>query len=77
MRKYQNLCDYLSAAGSDCRRMRFDEIEQLLGFVLPDSARRHPAWWANDPDPNRHSSAWLSAGWVTVQAGAIFLYKAC
>ena len=45
--------------------MSFDEIEAILGFTLPVSARTYSAWWANNPQPNRQSNAWLSAGWKT------------
>ena len=45
--------------------MGFREIEDVLGFALPASARSYPAWWENDPSPGRHSSAWLLAGWKT------------
>ena len=65
MRKYDKLQSHLMTAITDRLRVRFSEIEQLLGFALPGSARRHPAWWANDSNPDRHSSAWLSAGWKT------------
>jgi hypothetical protein len=45
--------------------MSFREIENLLGFDLPASARKYAAWWANaDPQTGQHpySQAWLSAG---------------
>lgn len=63
--KYEKLTDYLMADGPQTRRVRFDELEEILGFTLPDSARKYPAWWANDPSAGRHSDAWLSAGWKT------------
>ncbi|MEO4045107.1 hypothetical protein AAFN47_26230 [Hoeflea sp. CAU 1731] len=63
--KYDKLQDYLIAPGPESRRLRFAEIEKILGFALPRSTRNHPAWWANDPNPNRHSNAWLAAGWET------------
>ncbi len=31
--------------------LTFAQIEDLLGFTLPDSARVHQEWWANK-DPN-------------------------
>ncbi|HEV7276572.1 MAG TPA: hypothetical protein VGN80_09820 [Devosiaceae bacterium] len=45
--------------------MDFAEIEALLGFALPASARQYPAWWSNDPSAGRQASAWLTAGWKT------------
>ncbi|UEM04739.1 hypothetical protein JL101_004670 [Skermanella rosea] len=56
---------YLAGFGPSSRRMSFGEIEEVLGFSLPASARQFPAWWANDPNPSRHSHSWLSAGWET------------
>ena len=40
----------------------FPEIEELLGFPLPNSAKTHQAWWANQP--KGQSQAWLRAGCV-------------
>jgi len=41
----------------------FGEIEGILGFPLPPSAREHRPWWANDPS---HSyTVWLELGWET------------
>ena len=31
--------------------LTFAEIEDLLGFTLPDPARLHSEWWTS-PDPN-------------------------
>jgi hypothetical protein len=42
--------------------MTFAEIENILEFSLPESARRYQAWWANNPIDGRQSMAWLSAG---------------
>lgn len=47
------------------RRMRFAEIEKLLGFALPASARKHQAWWSNTRHGHSHAAAWLDAGWKT------------
>lgn len=46
-------------------RMGFDEIEALLGFGLPPSARAHQAWWSNTRAGHSHAAAWLDAGWKT------------
>jgi hypothetical protein len=47
----------------------FQEIERVLGFMLPDSARVHRPWWANQGDRGGHSHAlaWEMAGWKTSQ----------
>lgn len=43
--------------------LTFPKIEQLLGVGLPESARKHRAWWANDAVGHAHSQQWLDAGW--------------
>lgn len=65
MSKYGALYEYLRAADKQRLRLRFADIERVLGDTLPGSARRHQAWWANDATTGRHASAWLSAGWRT------------
>jgi hypothetical protein len=50
-------------------RASFSEIEGVLGFDLPDSARVHRPWWANqgDKDGHSHSLSWAMAGWKKSQ----------
>lgn len=62
--KYDNLSRFLNGADPDVLRLGFDVVENILGFPLPASARRYPAWWANDASPKRHAQAWLSEGWM-------------
>lgn len=65
--KYAPLYRHLLAmAGSDWSTS-FAEIEAVLGFRLPDSARLHRPWWANSAKGNGHSHAlaWQAAGWKT------------
>ncbi len=67
MSKYQPLHDYLSdlPATTTDLTLRFDEIEQILGFPLPASAGQYGAWWANPTNTRDHpyAQAWLAAGW--------------
>ncbi len=46
-------------------RLRFDEIETILGFKLPNSAYEYEAWWSNNETGHSHARVWLSAGWQT------------
>ena len=50
-------------------RAGFGEVERVLGFRLPDSARLHRPWWANSRKGSGHSHAlaWQAAGWRTAQ----------
>jgi hypothetical protein len=64
MSKYDALRDHLSNLKEQEWRPTFKEIEQILGFTLPRSARSHAAWWSN----NRHHLyplAWMDVGWKT------------
>lgn len=61
--KYAPLYHHLSARRNEEWRASFGEIEAILGFRLPDSARRHRPWWANGGHGQAH--AWLAAGWRT------------
>lgn len=50
-------------------RAGFGEVERILGFRLPDSARLHRPWWANSRKGSGHSHAlaWQAAGWRTAR----------
>ena len=63
--RYQALHAYLQSRYADSAVLRFDEIESLLGFALPDDARTHADWWAGhgtDADATGHADAWQLAG---------------
>ena len=64
MGKYQPLARYLKDLTSNRWDARFEEIERILEFELPPSAREHKAWWGNSRRGN-HSQAkgWIEAGW--------------
>ena len=38
--KYDRLAEYLKNLRGDCVVLTFDEIEHILGFKLPQSARK-------------------------------------
>src|SRR5665213_347072 len=59
--KYDALRDYLNVQAAQTVTLTFRQIEKILGFALPDSARRHAAWWANGG--HAYSKAWTSGGW--------------
>lgn len=40
----------------------FVEVESLLGFRLPESARVFSAWWSNSPKGRPGTTAWREAG---------------
>jgi len=65
MGKYEPLSEYLRKSGQSHVRMRFEEIERVLGFPLPPSSRRHRAWWSNNAANNVMTNAWIDAGYRT------------
>jgi hypothetical protein len=65
MSKYTPLANFLSSLNQQRWQLTFAEVESILGFSLPPSAYRYPAWWANDATGHSHAAAWLEAGWKT------------
>lgn len=65
MSKYENLTYHLASLDSDIWETTFDEVERVSRTPLPESARKHRPWWANDG--YAQSTAWLSAGWKTAK----------
>ena len=63
--KYAPLYRHLVVMEASPWHATFDQIEIILGFDLPVSARRHPAWWANQETGRSHALAWRAAGWRT------------
>lgn len=65
MPKYDVLKDRLSADGRAVVVLDWAELQDLLDGGLPASARRHRAWWSNEPQ-GRHAQArgWLDAGYL-------------
>lgn len=61
--KYIKITRHLNGRGDDRWVATFAEIEEILGFSLPLSARKHQAWWANQD--KAQSRAWEEAGWKT------------
>jgi len=59
--KYQLLYKYLENRYANMVVLTFAEIEDLLGFALPDQARLDRAWWTspdgNAADPD-HADSW-------------------
>jgi hypothetical protein len=62
--KYLPLHKYLDERFADTVVLTFAEIEDLLGFPLPDPARLQPEWWVNaeaDSSPSPQSRSWIQA----------------
>ena len=63
--KYAALYRHLSAHPGSEWPATFGDVEQILGFRLPGSARRHSAWWSNGTGGHSHALSWHAAGWRT------------
>ena len=62
--KYQRLYTHLCSLTTEEWRTSFSEIEYIIEFDLPASARFHRPWWSNQTGGNGHSQAlaWSAAG---------------
>jgi hypothetical protein len=65
--KYEPLRRHLASVVSDRTRLSFAEIEGILRFNLPNSARQYAPWWANTGGSHIQADAWMSVGWRTSQ----------
>lgn len=76
MSKYQPLSDRLSGHGEPEWRTSFADLEAMLGFPLPKTARSSGAWWANDGSKTHHR-AWLDHGWAADvdRAGEMVVFR--
>jgi len=63
MSKYYSLAADFAARTDTNWTATFAEIERILGFRLPASARTYSAWWANSRDMHIQHYAWLDNGW--------------
>ena len=62
--EYRGLYQYLENRYANTVVLTFAQIEDLLGFTLPDSARVDQAWWANNSPndtPRPQSRSWTLA----------------
>ena len=62
--KYGVLYRYLEHRYADVVVMTFAQIEDLLGFALPQRARTYQAWWTlgANVEGAPHADAWTLAG---------------
>ena len=63
--EYQSLHHYLDKRYAETVVLTFAQIEDLLGFALPESAKRQPEWWTNaegEGTLNPQARSWMQAG---------------
>ena len=64
--KYAPLFHHLDVLDARQWPATFRDIESVLGFALPKSARVHRPWWSNQAGRGHsHAVAWQAAGWRT------------
>ena len=61
-REYRALYTYLEQRYASVVVLTFEQMEALLGFALPTTARTDREWWTNTADAQRQSAAWIQAG---------------
>ncbi|GKX29057.1 hypothetical protein SH1V18_15370 [Vallitalea longa] len=63
--KYIGLKRYLQSSTAPIVTLSFNDIEQIIGNILPKSAYVHAeVWWANDYTHSQ-AIAWIDAGYET------------
>lgn len=76
--KYRGLAKHLLETNEYKVVLTYPQIEQLLGFSLPSSARNHMrSFWANT-ETHSYSSSWLAVGYearVNVETETITFEK--
>ncbi len=63
--KYDPLSKHLESIGASAWHTTFQEIERILSFRLPASARNHRSWWHNNTIGHPQAPAWMDIGWKT------------
>ncbi len=63
--KYRKLAEYLLASNETRVTLSYSQIEEILGFTLPGSARNFkPSFWANTRT-HSYASSWMGVGYKT------------
>ena len=64
MGKYEPLSVRLQGESEDSWTATFAQVEAVLGFPLPASARTYREWWGNQQGAGHSQArAWQDAGW--------------
>ncbi|GEM_PF-2397483 len=68
MGKYAPLTRFLRQQQPSRITLRFAELEEILGFSLPESAFKYPSWWNNSALKQSQVKGWRDAGWEVREA---------
>jgi hypothetical protein len=64
--KYAAFAEWLAQQKTAPLRLTFGRVEDVLGFALPASARRHNAYWSGGQPGSTIGNAIRDAGWRAV-----------
>ena len=67
---YENLTTYLKTTelSNNMIRLKFEQIEEIIGDVLPQEAHELRTWWSNQKkDSDSQKSGWLDAGFIVIK----------
>lgn len=63
--KYRGLTEYLLSSNETRVTLSYSQIEEILGFALPDTARKFKqSYWANT-ETHSYASSWMAVGYKT------------
>lgn len=61
--KYRGLAEYLLSSNETRVALSYSQIEKILGFALPDTARKFKqSYWANT-ETHSYASSWMAVGY--------------
>jgi hypothetical protein len=63
LRKYLPLQSHLERRRGRPEMLTFEDIEEIIGKTLPESATKHRSFWSNDNQDNGAARAWSRAGY--------------
>ena len=63
--KYRGWAEYLLSSNETRVTLTYSQIEEILGFALPDTARKFKqSYWANT-ETHSYASSWMAVGYKT------------
>lgn len=65
MSKYDPIAEFLIDSDQELVSMTFEDIENVAGIELPESAYKYRAWWSNNGTNSAFTRVWLRAGYKT------------
>ena len=76
--KYRGLAEYLLSSNETKVALTYSQIEEILGFPLPDTAKKFKqSYWANT-ETHSYASSWMAVGYkarVDVESDTVIFIK--